>query len=424
MSTRIRSADNDVPIEKLELKSASSSKQLKTDVETHQLSDLLLPFDLDKVTQNKANLKHYHFLLVIFKSALEALEKKDYVAFDPAGDNLCQVRALWLALRINSFKDIPGKIKQIDQAILHIGTIQKAKNWENKSFKKLLDDNPTLRIDITFDESFLVQCFVVTKSQVFVDPKPETPLFINGRTENARLNRCSSVEISTNSSAKFIEFFRQGIAEKSAHFAHQLAVSDLQDKEASEMLSDKFRVYTGEGIRKRASVSCFWTFKVMSAAAFKYQLPLVMRCFLKFSENLKGYRFGQYESEVLLFLKPAVDLKSYLLAKPDESDLSRLVVVIEGISCRSFSSDQRQWERDLLEYDISEYMLYFAAAHKQYVNEKEDYRIANASTNAEYLEYREKNKKVGCSVENPSHFFINHVYCTTLGQIMGQQKKS
>ena len=93
-------------------------------------------------------------------------------------------------------------------------------------------------------------------------------------------------------------------------------------------------------------------------------------------------------------------------------------LVILGSCCRKFEEFPRFdiWKKEILKYNPKDLILAYAAAHRQYPDEAKDV-IVNDSNCEAFNYYRSKAHEVGCSLENPSLFFLVHAYCEKITNI-------
>jgi cobalamin biosynthesis protein CbiG len=77
----------------------------------------------------------------------------------------------------------------------------------------------------------------------------------------------------------------------------------------------------------------------------------------------------------------------------------------------------------MLRYPLSTVILAGAADHPQYPDAKLDDLIYQTQ-DSEYLKHRRFAKVAGFSLDNPTTFFIQHVYCSQVNQIFPSKSEN
>lgn len=376
----------------------------------------LLPFKPINQTNLHSGLKTYLFLLTSFEKAINALRKGDFEAFDAiVGENSCQIRAIWTALNAtNCLQNIEPTLEQIAKIREKIATLLLKIPSDTRSKSTLqtfFENNPDLCFSLSFDEAFLFQSFMLTLVKIARDPKPERPLTRNDQSCSKKLMNWG--ELGRHLSDDLIKIFKEQLSKNSVLFLREKAAL-LGDTELQHMVAEEYTIKCD----RLSTVSYFWSFKTVTELASRHQIPIVMRCWQRHSG--KEYKNEEGEKEVVLFFQKESNHPRYKEFKPLENDLNRTALVVEGITYRAKDElpDQETWRKELLEHDVTEYILVHAATHRQFLDSKEDYRIESAPTRSVYLQYKKKDEQIGCSLENPKHFFLNHAYCSTIGDMM------
>ena len=94
------------------------------------------------------------------------------------------------------------------------------------------------------------------------------------------------------------------------------------------------------------------------------------------------------------------------------------MIVLIGSTCKDFSqlANKVEWRKELLQQCPIDMVLAYAAAHRQYPDEVQERKIKSmVDTNYEY--HKAKANEWGCSLENPSRFFLTHAFCDTMKNI-------
>lgn len=95
---------------------------------------------------------------------------------------------------------------------------------------------------------------------------------------------------------------------------------------------------------------------------------------------------------------------------------------MQGVVCADLLPSQRQWKTAIAPQMMG-VILAGAADHRQYPDPKEDHKI-EALGDEEFESYKAMAKKSGCSLENPSMFFIQHVYPSIVGKLPQVMQKA
>ena len=117
-----------------------------------------------------------------------------------------------------------------------------------------------------------------------------------------------------------------------------------------------------------------------------------------------------------LFFQPTS--QGYQKISPTILDPETPVIVIIGSTCRDFSllPDLNNWTKELTEHCPIDLVLAYAAAHRQYPDESKD-QLLKEIVDSNYEYHKSKAQEWGCTLENPSGFFLNHAFCETIKNI-------
>ncbi len=178
------------------------------------------------------------------------------------------------------------------------------------------------------------------------------------------------------------------------------AAYNLKDLSLAKMVSDEFLI-------KHNALDCipmFWTYKILLQLAHKQDLPLVIHVkFLTCQEGLY-----QTKGEKFLFFSPDHEGKgaSYIHVSPSEMDLSKAACVIQGVACVDAG-----WNESEILHSVTDAILAGAAEHRQYPDPNQNLPIIDQ----EHEAFKSMALNRGFSSENPSTFFIQHVYPSHVG---------
>lgn len=114
-----------------------------------------------------------------------------------------------------------------------------------------------------------------------------------------------------------------------------------------------------------------------------------------------------------LFFKSNLSRQSqtYEVVTPYPCDLATSAIVIQGVVTSTSLPTPGAW-KSLIAAQNLQAILAGAADHRQYPNPEEERRI-EVLRDEEFESYRKMARTCGYALENPSTFFIQHVYPTT-----------
>lgn len=200
---------------------------------------------------------------------------------------------------------------------------------------------------------------------------------------------------------------RRLISDSSVSFVKKMA-SDLQDASLLKMVS--------EFTKEHNSWPCtpmFWSYKTLLAFAQKNGIRLVLHVkFLNEIEN--GYRVVDH---AYLHFKPCEITNSYREIHPSEEDLSMPACIIQGVVCEKEGNvlpSKQEWKERVAQNQVIDVILAGAADHRQYPNPDQTVDVIDP----EFENYKALAEKNGFSLNNPTTFFIQHVYSAKVGRKM------
>lgn len=375
----------------------------------------LLPFSPMNQKKLDVGLLNYLFLMVSLEDAFKCIQNGDFEAFDSiVGENACQIRGIWIALKshmcLENSKRVLAQIAKAKEIIQSLTPKLEFETRKKKTLQDLLNENKDLIVELTQDESYLLQTYILTLVKEVRDPV--SPYLQRDNVVNHK--KLFIFGILSRNCHNIVELFRKTLSADSAKFMREQALL-INDPQLKKMVSEEYTVMTSSP--KRTSISCFWSYKITTSIALNNRVPIVMRCWSRHANKI--YKKEEGEKELMIFFQTS-DGKSYKEFQPENTDHKRLALIVEGVALRvkeDFPSEE-DWKKEILKHDIMDYMLVHSANHRQYVNDKEDYRIENADTKASFLFFKKKDKEIGCSLKNPKDFFLNHVYCSTIGNMI------
>ena len=384
---------------------------LNAPTQTLSLLSHLLPYD--PVVKTKARLKdglkEHLFLLIVAEEAIKRLKEGNPTAFDPlVGENACQIRAIKIASIANDCfikaKEIIEKINSAKNKINEI--LSRISNFSiiEKSLKDYLEEE--LDIPLNSDEIFLIAAYILTRTKVTKSFNPENPLVKNDTTTPTKIREIS--EISSLFSKNLTTSLRGKIAASSVSFIQEIAKQmDLLDP-TTEMVLEKYSIFHNKNLK---CIPCYWTARALVHQAFNKQIPLVLLA----QQMAKDQNFATIEKTALFF---EATQNGYCSTSQSSLDKNKLALILFGNTCRNYNDlpEKEVWIKELLKHSPTEILLAYAAAHRQYPDESKDV-IFNDIQDPNYIYHKTKAEEWGCSLKNPSLFFLAHAYCDKIGNL-------
>lgn len=388
----------------------------------HCLSDFFYSNIADKSYINlKKGLQEYRFFLSALYSALNHLENKDLKNFDAlVGENACQIRAIKIALIASENQtDFCLMKEQIELLQNKIRTLLSEKTINQLmssgiSLATLLTEQE-LDIELTSDLSFALLSHLLSIAKN-AQSELSSPFCIRDKSDPKKLKQLDS-EVSSKFANSVVRRARRLLSEASVQFIRETAWNS-GNMHLIRMLSKEF---TYE-FNSWPSTPMFWTYKALLKNALDKNIPLIILAkFIEQSDKKYVIRDQQ-----ILFFKPHLDSKNELVyqqAIPNKEDLKNPSLVVQGV----VDLDQERhffckntWSEQLVKNSVVDIILAAAADHRQYPCSERQVPLHDA----EYVEYKEMAQKKGFSLNNPTTFFINHVYSLEVGKLFAASKEN
>jgi len=381
------------------------------------LSDLM-PYDPSQ--KNKASLKisliEYRMLLRTLLESIRFFETRDLHKFDAlVGENACQIRALWIALiasknLINTSRLIEEvtRIKNEIDSLLNDKIISKLMNSKISLLDLLCSKN--LLIAINLEESIILKCFLLTETKILISEiNLSYPYSTKEKYDPKKLKKFG--DISSSFAGKLVSRMRKLLAIASVQFVRE-NISKIQNEHLIKMLSDEYAVKHNDYL---LCTPMFWTYKSVLITAKREQIPIIIH-----TKFLDANLANKIIDEDWIFFEPVAEtntsINQQFVAKSVlGNDYKKEAVVIEGISLveKNKSFSKSQWRKNFLNYSIDSIILSGAAEHRQYPNQEKDLEIQSLQDH-EYETYKSFAESEGFSLNNPTNFFILHVYPSKL----------
>lgn len=189
-----------------------------------------------------------------------------------------------------------------------------------------------------------------------------------------------------------------------------------------KMISDEFTIKYGDWL----CLPMFWTLKILLNYLQAEKIPIVMHA--KFLRSSNDNKYTVFDED-FLFFEPSFD--SNVPFKNNDSFSSyataNSALIIQGIVvCPNQSQNElfnkNEWKKFINSIPITNIILAGAADHRQYPDSKIDEELINPLKDAEFESFKTFAKKMGFSIENPTAFFIQHVYAQKIEKLIQRQK--
>lgn len=373
------------------------------------LLTVFLPYNTSSITKTlKMRVNEYFFLITNLLNAIQLLQERSLHHFDAlVGDNGCHIRALKISASfyscLGSFSKKLSKIEQFKKIIeqLLLGNeIQK-----QGSLDEFLTQHQLI-IRLTEDELYLFGCYFLTITKKELHSKAEKPLVLNNTTTPLALKNLGK-NISGQFSRNLVNHLRKRIAASSVEYMRQEAHFVSCKEIASMMISPKQTIFHNN----QECISIFWSTLILKERALSLGLPIIL-----IAEQKASDCDHKTINNASILLKPTA--QGYYMVDYKNEDLNQVGIVIKGITCRPLSElpSRKKWIQELLNYQPMDLFLAYSAKHCQLPDPSKDYLITRFA-NPKMEDYYQKSINWGCCLDNPSLFFITHVYSQKIGNI-------
>lgn len=370
----------------------------------HVLSDLL-PYDLGVKTHSRLidGLKEYLLLLVAAEESINSLTLGRLKDFDPlVGENACQIRAVRLALIVKNdlinVDQLSQAVKKVKNNVVNLLNNPAMVLSSGISLEEALKSKE-LKVSVNESEIFVIMSYMLTKVKVLLPPSSDRPLTKNEHTDTKKIKEIS--EVGSMFAGNFVKSLREQMSATSVRFVQELAKDMFLSEPISQLLSDRYLVEH----RKLHCLPCFATARVLMHQALRNHIPIVMFA----EQRAKDQNYKVIEKAVLFFQPTSegyveVEYSSMNPLSPSLYFLGNTAGELKNLK------DKKSWCRELSTRGPMDLILAYAAAHRQYPNASKDALLSDIQ-DAEYAYYKAKADEWGCSLENPSCFFLSHAFC-------------
>lgn len=351
-------------------------------------------------------LKEYRFLLKTAKEAIESLERGLLEKFDSlVGENACQIRAVKIALIASGDLDSYSKLKEKIQSALQmtesllssIGPLMQS----GKSLKDVLIENQ-LEIPMNAEQHFVIQSYILSEMKESLSDGQYLPSIFRVEKSVPQKLQKNHPEISYSFINRLASRLRRLLSESSVLFVKN-AARGLDDPSLLKMVSE----YSAEH-NSWPCTPMFWTYKTLLNLAQREKIPFILH--VKFLKK-QGEGF-EVKGEEYLYFRPCDQTGSYReVPFPMQEDGMGPACVVQGAVCEPLPSKD-QWREKFLQNSVVDVILAGAADHRQYPDPNRVLEIDDP----EFERYKRLAANQGFSLDNPTTFFIQHVYSTKLAQ--------
>lgn len=388
----------------------------------------LLPYDTAQRTGAglRNGLQEYQMLISASLEAFRAFADRDFEKFNPlVGENACQVQAIWgIVISVYNLVCDGYVINRLNKSLFAIKNLLLQRSIDKLmnsgiSLMELLE-REGLNIKLTFINLMVVKFFLLNESKTNVDNEGwMSSLFLKEiKCDAKKLQRFGNISIQF--AKNLAKELRRSTAEASVQFVREIA-KKMNDPLMCTMLSERFTV---KHIGYLLCTPMFWTYKSVLHLAQTEKIPLILHT--KFLEKEPdGYRV--IDSDWLYFKNLFKRTNPISVDdKAQDIPVDEAAIIIQGVACvpsTKNTNSKYQWRERMRARPIADVILAGAADHRQYPDVERD-GLIRALQDAEYGAYKSLARSAGFAWENPSTFFIQHVYASTFQRFLSNANKT
>lgn len=397
----------------------------------------LLPHEsnivIKDIVQKRTYIHLMQNLLEHFQSALKYFDANMLYGFDAqVGETLCQIRAYKIYLLYNhspsafftELKDLRKKLSIIIRKLVA----------HNDKYQKLLKQHKNLRpastrLPITITNFFLdLKCvFSFSENAIFIFisyflcqyniiDKNNIPVALNYNKIAELLN------LSRSYSKKISHFYQKILSELSCKFIFEL-LKDLPNHENIKNILQGLNKISDEG---RKVLPCYSVTKIILLHMIEKNVHIILVADI----------LTKYEKErIALLLKGSKSLQNFRLIALKEIRVNKSCVVIYGGCITKNVFYKETFLSEIFSIGIKNIILANNAAHPQYsgnllkaFNDDPFKKLAQERQNNlssfeislignlsnEFLRMKKLAGKIGCTINNQSLFYIQHIFCNSI----------
>lgn len=373
---------------------------------TFSLSSLL-PYDTTtkKNKQIMTALHEYSLLLTVTEQAVDALERGNFEQFDPlVGENMCQIRAIKIAMvAANLLKTIQALKVRLATVKERVNAISEFVPAPKGSLKELLEKEQ-LDVMLTANEVFLAQSYLLTIVKLSKPSKAETPLLGNDATEPKNLQKLGKV--SGSFAHALVKEIRHRLSSDSVEFVRECRRMLPESQELISLVTEEL-VIEHNGCK---SLPFFFVNDILMRQVLVSKIPIVI-CV----DQVANDQDNRKVREICFLFKPTLGSYQRKII-PSLQDLSLPAFILHGSMLRPFSklSNQAETKTEFLNQSIVDLVLMNSASHRQCLDPSKD-GLVQIVGGRRFASYKADAIKMGCSLDNPSLFFVDHAFCALIG---------
>lgn len=371
------------------------------------------------------------YLLKFFtQHVIEALESfyvlQHYHEFDPhVGETSCQIRAYQMIVlsmtvnevskvsiyrKISLLKETLGRIEQDTAHYEKVDTTPQRTNDHHTTLDQFIESN-NYSFELDEVEFFLVQARILTQYKTYYgDGNPCIDYY----------SLTHDLGVSKHTARQLVHLYQINLSESSCNFIMQL-VNDMPSPPFSPSDLSLLRNFDDDD---RYVLPCYWVMKAIYAHMLHTRKTILLSVKRIFNNQTVDH-----------FLLPFTVTSSYGRIKY-HTDITRLpdqpCFVVHGITKYSqpVEETQQTFISRLLGMGLESIIFLNMAIHPQYSGKKLSLLSSNPLTAdtvnlqisdyiglKEFLTLQRQADIFGCSINNPSLFYIEHIYCDKLSRL-------
>jgi hypothetical protein len=398
---------------------STSDQEDVTSIESDSISDLqnieylhqLLPYDPATRFRKElqTGLKEYQLLLNALLKAIDYFHQGKLEKFDSlVGENACQIRAIYVALLANKKHDffkLRDEILNVLQIIRSIHFQFISKLIRNKKSLLYLLESKNLLFKLSKDVLFLLESFLLSEAkEKYIEDSMISSLLIRNKANLQVLKELG--EVTTSFADNLVKCLRRRLSFDSIQFIREIA-RNSKERQLMKMVSNEFVKMHNNCF----CVPCFWSIKLMLKVIHCEKIPVFVH--VNFYSKVDENKYERVDETFLLYESRQTSSGSPILIEtsPEKINQDQPIMIIRGAVVVQSGEVMNpfSWKQAMKEYSLDDVILAAAADHRQYPRSDYDQAI-NSVNDQEYEKYRCLAKNGGFSLDNPSTFFINHIY--------------
>jgi len=297
-------------------------------------------------------------------------------------------------------------IKSLDDLIQKIYSLPPI----NESTKQTIEEYITEQgLQLEIEEEFLFDIKFVFLSHLLTLTKKEYPSVTFMLHEKTCLEALSHTGLVHNKVKSLVSSAQKELSIMSCDFI-QIQSMRLQNSSLNLLLITRYDDH------KRSYLPQYPTAKVIFLRALELNIPIIIK--------LSRYIRNQFHEELILGCMPSDDKSDFKLTSNIDNDI-QAAIICGGVINQEERTTNEDYIHRLSRYSLLQVLLSNFAAHPQFsgnlretpciyeeaFNNQENSQSQIAQEWDEYINNINFAKKEGCSLENPTLLFINHVFC-------------